>query len=274
VTQERFDGGRRRCAFCDSDEKLTREHVIPQWLAEALHEMEPGDPDPEWRADYWAGGMVERDRNHPMPRPTVVVRHVCEACNTGWMADLEGRAKPLIEPMVRGQRTTLDLAQQVEVATWASKTVLALEYHEPDTVVARPQDRRIVMEQLRPPSHHRVRLAHRDAVGESLVAKMLVARTEDAENERPDAFAVLFGIGYLLLQVWGGHGADTGPGLAATGTKIDRAVMIWPPVPTAVEWPSNVPIADEEFDEVAREVIPWADDSPDMAEWRRRRAEE
>jgi len=262
--------GGRRCAFCDSGEKLTREHVIPQWLAEVLHDMEPGDPNPDWRSDYWAGGMVERDRQHPISRPTVVVRHVCEACNTGWMGDLEARAKPLIEPMVRGQRTTLKPADQVEVATWASKTVLALEYHEPDTVVARPEDRRLVMEELRPPSHHRVRLAYRDAVGESLIAKMLVARSLDAEDERPDAFAVLFGIGFLVVQVWGGHGADTGPGLAVTGTKIDRAVTIWPPVPTAVEWPPYVAIPEEEFDELAREVIPWAD-APDMAEWRRRR---
>jgi hypothetical protein len=71
--------------------------------------------------------------------------------------------------------------------------------------------------------------------------------------------------------VWGGHGTETGPGLALTGTKIDRAVMIWPPVPTAMEWPPRVAIPEEEFDAFTREVIPWADDSPDMAEWRRRR---
>ena len=101
--------------------------------------------------------------------------------------------------------------------------------------------------------------------------KTLVARSEDAEDERPDAFAVLLGIGFLIVQVWGGHGADTGSGLTIAGTKIDRALMVWPPVPTPVQWPPAVAIPEEDFDDLAQAVIPWADDSPDMAAWRQRR---
>lgn len=141
----------RRCIFCESDGPLTLEHAIPQWLAAALHDMEPGDPTPEWRSQYWAGGQVEDDRQHPIHRPTVVVRRVCETCNGGWMSRLERQAKPFIAPMVRGQRTTLEPAEQLVVATWASKTILAVEYHEPEMVVARPEDRVLVMDQLQPP---------------------------------------------------------------------------------------------------------------------------
>lgn len=99
---------------------------------------------------------------------------------------------------------------------------------------------------------------------------MLVARSEDAENERPDVFAVLLGIGFLVAQVWGGHGAR-GPGLTQAGTRTDRTVMVWPPLPRRVEWPPNKAVSEEEFDELAREVITWADDSPDIAKWRERR---
>lgn len=91
--------------------------------------------------------------------------------------------------------------QQLEVASWASKTTLALEYFEPETVVGRLEDCTLVMEHLQPPAHHCVRLACRDAVTESLVAKRLIARSEDAENERPNVFAVLLGIGLLVVQV-------------------------------------------------------------------------
>jgi hypothetical protein len=186
------------------------------------------------------------------------------------MSNLERRAKPLIEPMVRGQNKTLDPPEQLEVATWASKTVLALEYREPGTVVARPEDRRLIMNQLHPPPHHCVRLAYRDAVGESLVAKMFVARTDDSESDRPDVFAVLLGIGFLLVQVWGGHG-HPGAGVTKLGYQTDRTAMVWPPIPRGVQWPPKVAVPEEDFDELAREVIAWADDSPEMAEWRRRR---
>jgi hypothetical protein len=261
-------GGGRRCIFCESEGPLTREDVIPRWVADILNDMEPGDPEPEWRLHYTAGGLVERDRQHPTGDPTVIVRTVCERCNNGWMSELEERVKPIMEPMIRGQRVTLDVEQQLDVATWASKTVAALEFHEPTTVITRPEDRHLIREQLRPPHHHLVRLAYRDEYLESLVVKTLVARSDEAPDERPDSFATLLGIGFVIIQVWGGHGADTGGGLTRTGTTIDRAVMVWPPVPRAIDWPPPTPIPEDDFDDLAREVIMWADDSPDLAAWR------
>jgi hypothetical protein len=73
---------------------------------------------------------------------------------------------------------------------------------------------------------------------ESLIVKTLVARPEPAEPDDPsDAFATLLVVGFCIIQVWGGHGADVGPGLTQPGTKIGRAVMIWPPTTETVEWP-------------------------------------
>jgi hypothetical protein len=63
-------------------------------------------------------------------------------------------------------------------------------------------------------------------------------------------------------------------GLRQFGTKIGRAIMIWPPVPPAVTWPPAHAIPEEELDEFAREVILWPDDSPDLAAWRALRRED
>ena len=260
--------GDRRCIFCKSGGPLTREHVIAGWITDILNDMEPSDPTPKWGLHYTAGGIVERNRRHPAGEPTVIVRTVCEACNSGWLSDLERRVKPVMEPMVRGRGVTLSMEQQIDVATWASKTVAALEFHEPTTAVTKPEDRRLIRGELRPPHHHLVRLACRKEYLEALVVKTLVARTADADDARPDAFATLVGIGFLIVQVWGGHGADTGGGLTRMGTQTDRAVMVWPPVPPSVTWPPLTPIAEEEFDNLAREVIPWANDSPELTAWR------
>jgi hypothetical protein len=160
----------------------------------------------------------------------------------------------------------LDVREQLDLATWASKTVLAFEFHEPTTVVSKQEDRELVRTELRPPHHHLARIAYRDTYHESFVGKVLVARTDRAEDDRPNAFSALLGIGHLIIQVWGGHGADT-DGLAVVGTRSNRSIMIWPPVMTAVDWPPQS-TPEESFDELAREVIPWADDSPGLAEWR------
>ena len=48
----------RRCIFCQSPGPLTREDIIPKWLGEVLHSMEPGEVTPEWGVHYTAGGLV------------------------------------------------------------------------------------------------------------------------------------------------------------------------------------------------------------------------
>lgn len=124
------------------------------------------------------------------------------------------------------------------------------------------------MTERRPPHHYRVRLAYREVYLEPLVIKTLVARSEDAPDERPNVFVTLLAIGFLLIHVWGGHGADLDAIMTRAGTKTGRAIMVWPPVPTEVEWPPAIPVGDDSLDEFTAEVAPWRDCSPGMAEWR------
>ena len=49
---------------------------------------------------------------------------VCHDCNTGWMSFLEGRAKPVLEPMMLGHEKSLDTSEQFLIATWAVKTAI------------------------------------------------------------------------------------------------------------------------------------------------------
>jgi hypothetical protein len=184
------------------------------------------------------------------------------------MSGLEVTAKPVLEPMIRGNRTVLGLRQQLDVAAWAAKTVVAVEQHEPSATITLPSDRELIMKERRPPHHYRVRLAYRDAYLEPLVIKTLVARSADAPDERPNVFVTLFAIGFLIVQVWGGHGADLDGIMTRAGTKTGRAIMVWPPVPGNVEWPPVTPVGDDSLDEFTAEVAPWHDDSPGMAEWR------
>ncbi len=244
--------------------------MIAQWIIEILEDLEPGDI--RWGLQYEAGGLVERDRQHPSPGPTVIVRAVCSKCNNGWMSDLETLVQPTLGEMIRGRAVTLTPADQVDIAAWASKTAMALEAYEPSTSVSRPEDRALVRDHCRPPEHHRIRLACRDEYFEPVLTKFSVARSASAPDDRPDTFAFTIAIGFLIVQVWGGHGAEIPSGLAQGGTKIGRAFMVWPPVPSSVSWPTAHALTDDELESFAREVIPWAEDAPGVAEWRGRRS--
>jgi hypothetical protein len=55
---------------------------------------------------------------------------ICETCNNGWMSELEGRAKPLLIALSRGERALSDLTEGEcgIAAAWAGKTAI-IESH-------------------------------------------------------------------------------------------------------------------------------------------------
>lgn len=56
-----------------------------------------------------------------------VTRNVCEVCNSGWMSQLETQAQPILGPMLSEQPRVLTAVDQAIVATWATKTMLAMQ---------------------------------------------------------------------------------------------------------------------------------------------------
>jgi hypothetical protein len=89
-------------------------------------------------------------------------KKLCHECNTGWMANLEGRSAPLLTPMILGRPHTLNADQQITAATWATKTVMVLETAMGDASPEShfpPDQRKTVMEEDRPPGLVRVRSA-------------------------------------------------------------------------------------------------------------------
>jgi hypothetical protein len=267
------EGGERRCIFCNRVGPLTREHVIPAWVVEILNELEVGYPGPAWGLHYTSGGAVERERQHSVADPTVVVRQVCEVCNNGWMSLLELAVKDKLGAMIRGHSVSLDPKEQLAIATWASKTAIAMEAYEPAMAVTSKDDRRLMVSQLRPPSHHRVRIGSRSEVYESLMIKSAVARSLNAPTDTPDAFATMFVIGWLVIHIWGGHGAPTSDESLGVGWRTSEAIMVWPPIMSDVTWPPPTPLREEELDQSIRDVLCWADDSPTLATWRQSRVD-
>ena len=78
----------RQCAFCGSESDLTREHVLPDWLTEIGLELEP--------SIHHVGPINPLPREWTSKPFRTTVKMVCGTCNSGWLSDREGAAKPIL----------------------------------------------------------------------------------------------------------------------------------------------------------------------------------
>jgi hypothetical protein len=155
----------RECIFCEG-RAGSGEHMFPDWLNPVLEQL-PFTPMPTPQQPQWARGVVDFRSGESFDQSWEVSeiaslrnKKLCHGCNTGWMAQLEDRAWPLLTPMILGRAHGLTQDQQITVATWATKTVMVME-----TAMGGPpeyfsqEQRKIVMEHDRPPGLLRVRAA-------------------------------------------------------------------------------------------------------------------
>jgi len=116
----------KRCLFCKSIKKLSREHIIPEWL---LKELELTEED-VFMEHYSIFGIPKSQRTHSFK--SLVNAMVCEKCNNGWMSDLEASVKDLIIKWINlniEKKDILSLAKDHElIARWALKTAILLNY--------------------------------------------------------------------------------------------------------------------------------------------------
>ena len=100
-----------------------KEHVIPAWLQKALDERK--EDLTRCISENASEEVVER-RQHVFDR--FQQGNVCEKCNSGWMAELEGQTAPVLEPLINGERSPFNLTgdDSFLISRWAVKTALVL----------------------------------------------------------------------------------------------------------------------------------------------------
>jgi hypothetical protein len=112
------------CFFCGGGRPFNQEHVLPEWIAQLLQlqrvEVTRRHLDGPVRAWQYVGSFG------------LTVR-ICRRCNCGWMSDLEALARPVLEPMILGNRETVTLSedQQVVLGAWLWKLAIVFERTQP-----------------------------------------------------------------------------------------------------------------------------------------------
>lgn len=77
----------------------------------------------------------------------------CQTCNNGWMSVLQQSTKPVLLPLIEGQRAVLTREQQRIMATWLTMWSMVYENCQPETI-AIPQTERETFWQTRQPFPH------------------------------------------------------------------------------------------------------------------------
>jgi hypothetical protein len=122
----------KSCLFCGAGGAgvLSKEHVIPQWLLKHLG-LPADDKLFQGVASSADGTLSQTPRIHSSFN--FVQGHVCEECNNGWMSQLEAAAKPILVPLIDGERTIESLAEEEAhmVGKWTCKTAYMHSWASP-----------------------------------------------------------------------------------------------------------------------------------------------
>jgi hypothetical protein len=238
---------RKTCLFCGATDKLTREHILGQWMAPLFAGKGPGYAEIK-RPD----GSTER---FPTKFFEQSVRVPCSRCNNGWMSELESSVKEFLGPMIQqGRATRLTLHAQERLATWAVKTSLMFQSIHPNDRVAPDKAFSDLFKAQRPPDGFAVFLAHRrtftDNKGRELLASssgQAIAHIGVLDHESKEkmerwfaegrmAYRITFGVGRIVFQVVA-HTFPVQLRLDTAPVKVTN--IIWPPK-EQLTWPPSV----------------------------------
>src|SRR5256885_10524437 len=109
----------KKCVFCGSNAG-NAEHVFPDWLSKEFGQRD-------------SLVVMQQDGGVSRKWPSKIFQHkvksVCQACNNGWMSDIEGGVKDYLGGMALGSKLPqwLDEDMQRKLALWAQKTFLVIQ---------------------------------------------------------------------------------------------------------------------------------------------------
>lgn len=192
----------RVCVFCGRG-PTTNEHVWPDWLHRRVGIKEAL---PHIRTLKREGKEAVQG-SFPLPPFSLTTRAVCTGCNSGWMADLETRAKRLLDGPISGRGRALHRDGQTTLASWAFKTTLMFEQANPRDARAIPAEHYMAMyQERRPPTGVSVWMASYTAEHPGVYhhhGLALTPREGMPEPQGCNVWSVTFTLGPIAFQLFG-----------------------------------------------------------------------
>jgi hypothetical protein len=254
------------CIFCERAKPLvtiTKEHLFSRWVDQVLTPELLG-PDRSFERIMTGPDGVTISKTWPTEviaavEAPVVCGSSADGCNGGWMCDLDGQVRHLLEPTMLGKPRTLSPEEQLTIATWAAMKSMVLEYvWGPEQVIVLPQEARTcVYRQQLPPANMQIRIAAVESQGRPALIYRRVYRLHpqaSASKTLPAlASCSTFVLGCLVVQVYGTSSITSAAPPAPH--RLSHHV-IYPPTGSTVNWPPPQALDDAGLDQFAHPLQP------------------
>jgi hypothetical protein len=177
------------------------------------------------------------------------------------MSQLEERIKPVLVPLIAGNRCNLTGEVQALLSTWAAKTAMVAEHFRPTDNGISQEERTFLMEHFNPPANWFVWIAAyqgerwRDlSIGQVRIA-LNPTPISKPSTARYYGQATTFGVGHVLFCVVSGSAPDFA--VHFNGRDNEGLFQIWPAHPRSILWPPAAILGDEQADTVAN-IFKWS----------------
>lgn len=120
---------------------MSEEHIWPEWMHQRLM---PYIPDSKTTAGHFRArlsGTVVEEKTRQGHIFNKRYRLVCTSCNTTWMSGLETAAKPILLPLLDGDKTVLLKRDRQTLARWLTLKLMITECIDAQDAVVTQNER-------------------------------------------------------------------------------------------------------------------------------------
>lgn len=250
----------RFCIFCGSP-GLTGEHIWADWLKNYIpREMESYSKASSIIHADRTVAHVKKQGGDPHSRK---VKVVCGGCNSGWMSQLQERAKPILIPLINGQPTVLDLKKQAIISAWVSMAMIVADLVDPDKSAVSTADHKYFYEKQMAPLNWAIWIGdyERDLWKGHMVHNVMAL--SDAEHipevdedgvARQNTNASTFVVKRLFIHVISSQISSFARRVRLKSPGTPKLRKIWYANAAPIKWPPPT-LNDVEADGVARDFF-------------------
>ena len=261
--------GRAQCIYCGSYENMSREHIWADWLREYVpREMERHSGITITVESDISKSTAKKDKREGDFHARKL-RIACRPCNSGWMSQLQEKAKPHLIPMLTGSSASFYRAEQTILAAWITMFVMTAEHLDTDGGVITQKERTWLKNRQRPPANWRIWIGKYEQPATTkrwMHAKLNVVEDKPEfiargipEVSYAQASTILLG-NQLIIHVM------SSPVMTKTVRRwqilpaADPAMQqIWPVIRRRVDWPKTIAIRGRVIEDMAFHFFKRAD---------------
>jgi hypothetical protein len=259
IKPKRIPNPPRKCMFCGKG-GISKEHIWARWMTQYLPKDAPNFSMLDVVVHKTHETKKARRENRSAYSGTIKL--VCKPCNNGWMSRLQNDAKPILLPLMRGERRALNRREQVTLAAWIAMFIMVAEFQTPSKVTIPQAVRERFKDTLQPPDLWAIWLGiYTRQKWHGIVVHSSIAVTDHDGSHtlnpdgsaRPNTHAVTVVIGKLYIHAMGSVFPEF-----ARKQRLDKArfpmARLWPRGIRPFKW-AAIDLSDRQASGIATALI-------------------